>query len=288
MCQMKITVQLLLVIFLIVAFAGPVSAMSKQPPPICSQPLSDERVVTLFKQNALKQLALEFGDKGLFIYELEHTPVDNVMVRVEAYAKYPKPGQKDLATMRVKGWVSRCSGTTIIRGNSWLADGTLQVPRYAAENLVGGGLQWGDPNAPLRFIVYLDSRCPHCHRLISYAKKLVEKGEVFIDLRQVAYLESVEEAVVDTRLWETSLVKQAAEEISDDEYLELLGGFANEEKNKVDNPAYHAAKKLIQTNTATAQKILHITTVPGVLIQEKAYRDQYRKMGYWEINRIFQ
>jgi hypothetical protein len=96
---------------------------------LCSQPLPDEKVIDLFKQNAMKQLALEFGDKGIFVYELEATPVDNVLVRMSGYAKYPRPGQKDLATMRIKGWISRCTGTTIVRGNTWLADGTLKVPR---------------------------------------------------------------------------------------------------------------------------------------------------------------
>jgi hypothetical protein len=255
---------------------------------LCSQPLPDEKVIDLFKQNAMKQLALEFGDKGIFVYELEATPVDNVLVRMSGYAKYPRPGQKDLATMRIKGWISRCTGTTIVRGNTWLADGTLKVPRYTAEQLVGRGLQWGNPQAPLRFIVYLDSRCPHCHRLITYAKPLVEQGKVFVDLRQVAYLENTQEAVNDTRLWQTSLVKRDGATLSDNEYLELLGGFANEEDVADRSAAYNKAIDLIETNTATAKKVLHIVTVPGVLVQEQSHQGQYRRMGYWEINRIFQ
>ncbi|MGD8569245.1 MAG: thioredoxin domain-containing protein [Gammaproteobacteria bacterium] len=254
----------------------------------CSQPLTDHQVISVFKRSALNQLALEFGDAGLFVYELEHTPVDDTLVRVEAYAKYPKPGQKDLATMRIKGWVSRCSGTTIVRGNTWLADGTLQVTRYDAENLAGKGLRWGDPAAPLRFIVYLDSRCPHCHRLISYAKKLVKNGKAYLDLRQVAYLEDVQGAVSDTHFWQTSLVNGGGSTVSDEDYLELLGGFADDELVKEDSPAYDMAVQLIETNTATAKNKLHIITVPGVLIEETDHQGRYRRMGYWEINRIFQ
>lgn len=254
----------------------------------CSQPLTDGQVISVFKRSALNQLALEFGDAGLFVYELEHEPVDDTLVRVEGYAKYPKPGQKDLATMRIKGWVSRCSGTAIVRGNTWLVDGTLQVTRYDAKDLAGKGLHWGDPAAPLHFIVYLDSRCPHCHRLISYARKLVKNGKVFLDLRQVAYLENVQSAVSDTHYWQTALVKGAQATVSDDDYLELLGGFADDQLIKQNSPAYHKAVKLIETNTATAKDMLHIITVPGVLIQEKDHQGQYRRMGYWEINRIFQ
>jgi hypothetical protein len=254
----------------------------------CSQPLTDDQVLAVFKRSALNQLALEFGDTGLFVYELEHTPVDDALVRVEGYAKYPKPGQKDLATMRIKGWVSRCSGTTIVRGNTWLVDGTLQVTRYDAEDLAGKGLRWGDPAAPLHFIVYLDSRCPHCHRLISYARKLVKAGKVYLDLRQVAYLENVQGAVSDTHFWQTALVQSGKAAVSDDDYLELLGGFADDQMVKDNSPAYDKAVKLIETNTATAKNKLHIITIPGVLIQEKDHQGRYRRMGYWEINRIFQ
>lgn len=266
---------------------GAVPVLAESPRSLCAEPLNNEKVVALFKQNAFRQLALEFGGSGVFIYDPQSTPVDPVMVRVEAYAKYPKPGQKELATMRIKGWVSRCNGTTIIRGNTWLADGSLQVPRYDAASLAGRGLHWGDPNAPHRFIVYIDSRCPHCHRLLDYARKLVEKGQLFLDLRQVAYLENVEDAVNDTLLWQTPLIDPGAHNISADEYLEMLGGFASEDKSHPQGPAYTAAKSLVQTNTKTAQQVLHIISVPGVLVQEPTQQGQYRLMGYWEINRIF-
>lgn len=265
-----------------------VSANALQQDVICAQPLSEQKVVEIFKQNSLKQLALEFGDAGLFVYDLTPFEVDGVLVRVEGYAKYPRPGQKDLATMRLIGWVSRCHGTTIVRGNTWLADGTLVVARYSENSLKGKGLHWGKPDAPKQFIVYVDSRCPHCHRLISYAKALVESGEAFLDVRQVAYLEDFDAAVTDTRLLETSLVLGDKKTITDDAYLELLNGFANEIVVDKTGVAYEKAQKIIETNTATAKEVLHIITVPAVLVREPDQDNQYRQMGYWEVNRIFQ
>ena len=255
---------------------------------ICDNPLSDQELVKLFKQNTLKQLALEFGDEGIFVYGIEPYVIDEVLLRVEAYAKYPRPGQKELATMRVTGWVSRCLGTTVIRGNTWLADGSLMVPRYAGEKMQGKGLQWGKADAPMRFIVYVDSRCPHCHRLISYARELVESGKVFLDVRQVAYLEDVDAAITDTRLLETSLVLGDAKTVADDAYLELLNGFANETPVNTSGTDYKSAMEIIKTNTSTAKGILRIITVPAVFVQEPEHNHQYRQMGYWEINRIFQ
>ena len=275
-------------LLLIMLGAFPASASEKRQDNFCSQPLSRQTIAELFKQNTLKQLAMEFGDTGLFVYGMEQFSIDDVLVRVEAYAKYPRFGQKELATMRVTGWVSSCQGTTIIRGNTWLADGTLMVPRYAAETLQGKGLHWGKPNAPQRFIVYVDSRCPHCHRLISYAKTLVESGKVFLDIRQVAYLEDVDAAVIDTRFLETGVIAGQDKKITDEQYLELLNGFANETTVDKTSAVYQHARKTISTNTSTAKEILHAITVPAVLIQEPEHNNQYRQMGYWEINRIFQ
>lgn len=277
-----------LLFIMLMIVGSSVLAGQKQQDNLCGQALSDQAVVKIFKQNTLKQLALEFGDSGLFVYDIESFGVDKVLSRVEAYAKYPRPGRKELATMRVKAWVSRCQGTMIIRGNTWLADGTLVVPRYADKDLGGHGLQWGDPNAPQRYIIYLDSRCPHCHRLISYAKKLVDAGKVFLDIRQVAYLEEVDEAITDTRLLETSLILKETKKISDDEYLDLLSGFPNETEFEMKGAAYEQARQFLQSNTKTAQDVLHIITVPAVFIQEKEHSNHYRQMGYWEINRIFQ
>ena len=254
----------------------------------CANPLSDDEVKAVFKKNALNQLALEFGEAGAFVYEIELFAIDSVMVNLESYARYQKPGQKDLARMRLKGWVSRCGGTTIIRGNNWLADGTLKVQRYAAKDLKGQGLIWGKRDAPMQFIVYVDSRCPHCHRLIDYARKLVEEGKVMLDIRQVAYLEEKQDAILDTKLSESSLVIKNNPGVSDKNYLEMLEGNANVEDIETSSMAYKKALKLIRQNTETAEKILHIITVPGVLVREKEHNNLYRKMGYWEINRIFQ
>ncbi len=275
-------------IFIFVLLTLPATVSGKSPGNICEQPLSDKALLKVFKQNALNQLALEFGEGGLFIYEIESHPIDSVLVRMDAYAKYPKPGQKDLATMRIKAWVSRCQGTTIVRGNTWLVDGKLVVPRYSASELTGKGLHWGNPDAKQRYIVYLDSRCPHCHRLISYAKKLVESGKVFIDIRQVAFLEEVDEAITDTRLMQTSLIKRTGGKITDEEYLEMVGGFPNEVAIELKGGDYEKAVQLVQSNTRIAREVLHIITVPGVFVQEPLHNNQYRQMGYWELNRIFQ
>jgi len=255
---------------------------------ICASVLSDEDTSKIFKQNAVNQLALEFGGDGVFVYDINRFSVDSTLTELEAYARYPQPGQKELARIRIKGWVNRCSGTTVIRGSTWLRDGTLKVLRYSEQELKGRGFIWGKNDAPLKFIVYLDSRCPHCHRLIDYAKKLVEQGKVQLDLRQVAYLEKREEAILDTQLSKTSLVLKENPVVDDNLYLEMLGGNNNTDSVDTKAPAYRDALKLINENTLTAEKVLHIITVPGVLVQEKAYNNQYRKMGYWEINRIFQ
>lgn len=254
----------------------------------CEKLLSDQEVKKVYKQNALNQLGLEFGQAGSFVYEISLFTVDPLLVKVESYARYQKPGQKDLARMRLKAWVNRCNGTTIIRSNTWLADGTLKVRRYSKQELQGEGLIWGKRDAPMRFIVYLDSRCPHCHRLIDYARKLVEQGKAMLDLRQVAYLEKKQEAIQDTMLLQSSLVNKNNPAVNDQEYLEMLEGNNNVDEINTDSKAYAEALRLIEQNTETAEKVLHIITVPGVLIQEKKHNNLYRKMGYWEINRIFQ
>jgi len=277
-----------LVVPLLLFFPQLVTGAESSEKNLCASSLSDTDTVKVFKQNALNQLALEFGRDGTFIYDISQFPIDDTLVELEAYARYPRPGQKELARMRIKAWVNRCSGSTVVRGSTWLADGTLKVLRYAANELQGRGLLWGNKNAPMKFIVYLDSRCPHCHRLLDYAKKLVKQGKVLLDIRQVAYLEKQEEAVLDTQLAETSLIVRDKPVVNDDTYLEMLGGENNIESVDTRSPSYHEALKLLAQNTKTAEKVLHIVTVPGVLIQEKEHDNQYRKMGYWEINRIFQ
>jgi len=255
---------------------------------VCGSLLNEEVIASLFKKNVLRQLALEFGEAGLFVYDVQQSPVDNIVVRVEAYAKYKKLGQKDLATLRVKGWVNRCGGTTIVRDNTWLADGTLVTQRFTLEQLHGKGAKVGNPNAAMHVIIFVDSRCPHCHRLLSYAKPLIEQGNIFLEIRQVAYLESVEEALQDTRLFDTALIDPHNPPLSIDDYIEMLAGFNSDSVVKDKNPPYVSAKNLIETNTKTAKEILHIISVPGVLIREPMAKSLYRRASYWEMNRIFQ
>lgn len=255
---------------------------------VCANLVRKEEVAPLFKQNVLRQLALEFGEAGLFVYDMQLSPVDGIIVRVEAYAKYKKLGQTALATLRVKGWVNRCGGTTIVRDNTWLANGELITPRYNPKQLPGKGILLGDPEAAIHAIIFVDSRCPHCHRLLGYAKPLLEQGKIFLEIRQVAYLESVEEALQDTRLFDTALINQDHPTLSIDDYLEMLSGLSSDSVVTPKEPQYTAAKTLIETNTTTAQKMLHIISVPGVLIRETAAKNQYRGVSYWEMNRIFQ
>lgn len=273
-------------IILVAQFSWGATSHASQP--VCEKPIPDKQLAHVFKKGALNQLALEFGDKGNFVYDIIQSPVDNDLVRIEAFARYTKPGQKDLARMRLKGWVSRCSGTTIIRGNTWLKNGELKVERYSKKQLKGQGLLWGNKDAAMKFIVYVDSRCPHCHRLLDYAKKLVKDGKVMLDIRQVAYLEDKKEAISDTLLHETGLVVDGKASVDAQSYLDMLAGNTSEEKLQTSSKEYKKALALISQNTATAEKVLHIITVPGVLIEEKNHQNQYRKMGYWEINRIFQ
>jgi len=281
----------LLVFILLQSFifiSGEVAAADSQSQ-LCTRPFTDQQLTAVFKQNALKQLALDYGDSKKYIFDLELYPIDPELVRIDAYAKYPNPnpGQKDYISLRIMGWVSRCQGTTIMQGNSWLADGTLIVNRFAASQLPGRGLSWGNPAAPLHFIVFVDSRCPHCHRLISYAAKFVASGQYFIEVRQVAYLESVDEALKESGLAQSSLIIKSDPTVSDEELLERLSGMTGEEAALPDNQASDEARSIVKTNTATAQKILHILTVPGVLIQEKQHNNQYRAAGRREINRYF-
>jgi len=286
--MLKCVVSKINFLILVLLLCLPISGFGAAVNELCNSPLNNHEIVNVFKQSALNQLALEFGKNGIFVYEISIFTIDDVLTEVQAYARYPKPGQKDLARMRIKAWVSRCNGTTVIRGNTWLADGALKVLRYAEHELNGSGFLWGSKDAPLRFIVYLDSRCPHCHRLIEYAKKLVEQGEVLLDLRQVAYLEKKEEAVQDTLFSKTRLFVSKDSAIDDHLYLEMLAGNNSADELETNTREYQDALKLITQNTDTAEKLLHIVTVPGVLIQEKEHNNQYRKMGYWEINRIFQ
>ena len=217
------------------------------------------------------------------------------LVRVDGQATLRKPGREDQTEKRITGWVERCQGVVIIRGNTWLTDGTLVVPRYSREQLHGHGLVLGKPEAPLHLIAFVDSRCPHCHRLMSYAVQLVESGKIYIEVRQTAFLESVKEALQDTRLPETSLVKiksggkeSGGVKTSNADYFEMLSGLSNDEEIPVTAPGYDKAVNLLKQNTKTARNVLGITNVPALLVLDNKKDGLYRLAGYWEMNRLLQ
>jgi hypothetical protein len=253
----------------------------------CDRPLSEKSVQKLFIKTLNKQIVLEFGKGPIDTYQIKQTLVGNDLVRFDSLLDYNKPGEESKSTMKVTAYISRCEGTTIIRGNTWFADGSLVVPRYRSAEIPGRGLILGVKNAPRKIIVFVDSRCPHCHRLISYARKLANKGLVRIDFRQIALLETVAESIVDSKLSETSLVLGNKSLVTDSDYLDMISGFSNESPIKTKNQEYKRAVSLIKLNTKTAREVLYITSVPMVLIQEEN-QELYRIMGYWEMNRLFQ
>lgn len=256
----------------------------------CPTPLTEQQVLAIFSNNAANQIRLEFGDQYLQVNKVVQRAPAEDLVRVEADVQYRRPGVKGPGKMHVVGWVSRCRGTTIVRGNTWLADGTLSVTRYRDDELPGQGILLGNPAAALHVLAYIDSRCPNCHRLISYALELVRKGELYIELRQVAYLESIEDALVDTRLFETSLASQNKTPVTltDSQYLELVGGLVSDAAVDPTLPGYIKAKSILLQNTHVAREVLHLESVPGVLIKESQQQGRYRVMGHWEMNRLMQ
>jgi hypothetical protein len=281
MNSMKYLLSLLLCLFLF----SPLPSLADS---FCEQPLTDDAIPAHFKKLARKQLILEFGDTDLKIGELIHSPVGRDMVRVEGYATFRKPARVDRTSLHLTGWISRCRGTVIVRGNTWLADGRLDTPRYTLKQLPGKGISLGKPDAPTRVIAYVDSRCPQCHRLLDYARELTKDGKMHIEIRQVAFLETHPEAVIDTRLLETSLVtgKKAAK-TNDNDYLDMLSGLLNDSRVDERSAAFRRALDIIELNTRTARNILHLTSTPGVLVQDEP-KLGYRMTGYWEMNRLFQ
>ena len=163
--------------------------------PVCNDPIAEQAVDTHFQSLAYKQLLLEFGDEDLRVFGMSHAAVGRDMIRVQAYASFRKPGRADESRIRITGWVSRCDGTVIIRGNTWLANGILDVPRFTHAQLPGRGLVLGHTDAPTKVIAYVDSRCPQCHRLIAYARELAKDGIMQVEIRQIAMLESTHDAI---------------------------------------------------------------------------------------------
>ncbi|NOX43607.1 MAG: thioredoxin domain-containing protein [Gammaproteobacteria bacterium] len=254
----------------------------------CDQPISDKTINTYFEKLALKQMALEFGQEDLVLSGTQQYPVGPDLVRVESFLKFRKPGRENLSTMRIKGWISRCRGTLIIRGNTWLQDGTLAVQRYKNSDLPGDGFVFGDKNSSVHVIAYVDSRCPECHRLIAYMRELVKDKKMYIELRQTAFLETAQEAVQDTQLQLTSKFDDSGQAISEQDYIEMLGGFNSEDKIDANTQAYKKALMMIEKNTRTARHVLYITSVPGVLVMDDKKNNAYRLTSFWEMNRLFQ
>jgi hypothetical protein len=254
----------------------------------CDQLISDKTINTRFEKLALKQMALEFGQEDLVLSGTQQYSVGTDLVRVESFLKFRKPGRENLSTMRIKGWISRCRGTLIIRGNTWLQDGTLAVQRYRKSDLPGDGFIFGDKNAPAHVIAYVDSRCPECHRLISYMRELVKDKKMYIELRQTAFLETAREAVQDTQLQLTRKFDNGEHAISEQDYIEMLGGFNSDDVIDTNTQEYKKAVMMIEKNTRTARHILHITSVPGVLVMDDKKNNAYRLTSFWEMNRLFQ
>ena len=255
---------------------------------ICPQPLTDQDAPAHFTRLARLQMAMEYGTAAVEIRKVQMHSVDRDVVRADAFVQVTKTGFVNAASFWITGWLSRCQGTLIVRGNTWLADGRLITPRYSAQQLPGRGLVLGKENAPLHVIAFVDSRCPHCHRLIAYARDLLKLGAIRIEFRQVAYLETAVEAVKDARVYETSLFNTRPAALGVDDYLDMLGDLNSTLDVDTNAPDYEKALTLIQANTTTARDILHVSAVPAVLILDKKETGEYRLAGLAEMNRLFQ
>lgn len=252
----------------------------------CTKPLTDAQVKQQFNQLARKQLSLDFGAE-VNLDQMQVFAVSPALARVDASVRFRKPGKTQIEQDNIAGWISRCDGTVIINNHTWLRNGRLKVPSYQKTQLAGRGIVLGRAQAPIKLIAFVDSRCPHCHHLIEYAKKLIDAGELQIEYRQVAYLENTGDAVADTQLHETALVNVAGAKVDSAPYIEMLGGANASENVDQKNPAFVRAVALIEENSHVARKILGFSTVPGVLIYDSNLKG-YRKTSYWEMNRLFQ
>jgi hypothetical protein len=255
---------------------------------ICAQPLTDQAAPAHFARLARLQMALEYGPAVIDLRTVQLHPVDLDVVRVDAFVQVAKVSAGNAASFWITGWLSRCQGTLIVRGNTWLADGSLVAPRFTTQQLPGRGLVLGKDDAPLNLIAFVDSRCPHCHRLIGYARELLKKGVIRIEFRQVAYLETAIEAVKDARLYETSLFNTRPSALGAEDYLDMVGELNSALEADTQAPDYAKALALIQTNTNTARDILHVSAVPAVLVLDKKTSGEYRLTGLAEMNRLLQ
>ena len=255
---------------------------------ICVRPLTDQDAPAHFIRLARLQMALEYGVVGVDIRTVQLHPVDSDVMRVDAFVQVTKAEAGSAASFWITGWLSRCQGTLIMRGNTWLADGRLATPRYTVQQLPGRGLVLGKENAPLNVIAFVDSRCPHCHRLIGYARELLKKGMIRIEFRQVAYLETAAEAVKDARLYETALFNTRPGALGAEDYLDMVGELNSTLEIDTNASDYGKALALVQANTNTARDVLHVSAVPAVLVLDKKSSSEYRLTGLAEMNRLFQ
>lgn len=255
---------------------------------ICAHPLTDQEAPAQFIRLARLQMALEYGAASVELRKVQLHPVDTDIVRVEASVQVSKVNADNTASFWIMGWLSRCQGTLILRGNTWLADGSLVTPRFTVQQLPGRGLVLGKESARLKVIAFVDSRCPHCHRLIAYARDLLKIGAIRIEFRQVAYLETAVEAVKDSRLYETALFNTRPGVLNPEDYLDMVGELNSTLDADTNAPGYEKALELIKVNTSTARDVLHVSAVPAVLILDKKESGEYRLAGLAEMNRLFQ
>ena len=240
-----------------------------------------------FERVVRQQFQLDFGpDITLKLGPIDVHRVSADLWRLDSTIQLRMAGQLQTHRQGLTGWMTQCSGVTLLKGNTWLADGALSAPRFEYATLPGKGMVLGPPTAEIHVIAFVDSRCEQCHRLIRAAKQLVARGQMRIELRQVAYLEEAAQAVQDTRLGDTALIRANDATVPDAAYLEMLHVFANDDAVDLATPTNQAALDMINTNTATARERLRIDTVPSVLIYEKEFKS-YRVMGHWEMNRVF-
>ncbi len=273
--------RLLFLLLLLAPAALPAAAL-------CDHPLKDTEVPARFETLAGNQLALEFGRRPQRFHDLRVTPVGRDMLRVEAMAVVRRPGETQADDMFVTGWISRCQGTLLIHNNTWLADGSLDAPRFRPDQLPGHGVVLGPKDAPVQIIAFVDSRCAQCHLLIEYGRSLAAVGRMRLELRQVAMLEPVDQALADTRLPESPLIAANHARISTGDYLDLLSGMGADATIAATAPAYKTARAMVVANTRTARQLLHLRTTPGVLVRDGGSHGGYRLTGHWEMNRLFQ
>jgi hypothetical protein len=273
--------------FALLCLTGGFVNAAERPP--CAKPIAGKDIPARFTELARRQLVLEYGARAeIDIRKTQMHEIDGDLIRVEAHVQIRKNGADNAAAFWIAGWMNRCQGSLVLRGNTWLADGTLAAQRFTRDQLPGRGLVLGDEKAPVNVVVFVDSRCPHCHRLLGYARELLAQDAIRIEIRQVAYLETAVEAIKDARIHETALFLDPSRATRADDYLDMLGELNSTLDVDEDAPEYERGLALIQTNTNTAREVLRVSTVPAVLVLDRPQTGEYRLTGLYELNRLFQ